>query len=574
MSSSNWIGKSVGGRYLIEDVLGQGGMSTVFKANDPNLRRVVAVKMIHPHMSSDQDFVRRFEEEATAVAQLRHPNIVQVFDFDHDGDTYYMVLEFVPGESLQERLFRLEQSGRQLSMEEVVKHSVEVCQAVDYAHQRGLIHRDLKPANVMLNVHGDAVLMDFGIAKIIGGQHHTATGAVIGTALYMSPEQIKGVEVDRRTDIYSLGVMLFEMVSGKPPFQADSAMSLMMMHVNDPVPDLRQLRPEIPQGLVAVIEKALSKDRNNRFQTAGEMAEALKNALNPISEVDYGGTVAVPDGESYRLSEQEEYDSPSATLKVQSNGEQGLSGETVVIPENTPRSTYTEQSEWGQTQAGHQNQVASNKRKIPSSIITGAVVGVIVLACLIIGRLIFVPRLLDSNDENGDPTESVAEVEPSATLEDVELPNNLVSEDEGNPGSEGENTPTVVDESTTTLAPTIIPTETPSPTIEQTPTLPTNYYAQIKNITNDGTYYVVDYETFGFQEVLPGTHLHFFFDTVPVEQAGVPGSGPWILYGGPSPFSQYQVADRPQAATMMCIRVANPDHSLYDPNSGNCFPLP
>ena len=279
MSVSSWIGKSVGDRYQIEEIIGSGGMSTVFKATDPNLKRVVAVKMIHPHMSMDEDFIRRFEEEAKGVAQLRHPHIVQVYDFDHDEDAYYMILEFVPGESLAEYLARLEKSDRQMSNQEVVKYGSQICQAVDYAHQRGLIHRDLKPANVMLNVYGEAILMDFGIAKIVGGTRHTATGAVIGTAMYMSPEQIKGMEIDHRTDIYSLGVMLFEMVSGKPPFQADSAMTLMMMHVNDPVPNLSQLRPDVPRGLVDVIEKALSKDRNDRYQSAAEMASALESAL-------------------------------------------------------------------------------------------------------------------------------------------------------------------------------------------------------------------------------------------------------------------------------------------------------
>lgn len=546
MSNLIWLGKSVGGRYKIDEVIGQGGMSTVYKANDPNLRRVVAVKMIHPHMSSDQDFVRRFEEEAAAVAQLRHPNIVQVFDFNRDGDTYYMVLEFVPGESLQDRLTRLEQIGRQLSIGEVLKYADDICKAVDYAHQRGLIHRDLKPANVMLNVHGDAVLMDFGIAKIIGGQHHTATGAVIGTALYMSPEQIKGFEVDKRTDIYSLGVMLFEMLSGKPPFQADSAMSLMMMHVNDPVPDLRQLRPDLPQGLIAVIERALSKDRNQRFQTAGELAEMLRNSLNPISEGDLHGTVVVPDGESYRLTGQAEYDSPVATVKISSQDDAKSSD----------------------------GQVNTNKKKIPSSLLTGAVVGAIVLVCLFVGALVFVPRLLDNGDKNSDSTEIVVEGEPSATTEVVDLASNLISDEEGKLGVEAIKSPTANMESTATPEPTLIPTETPLPTFSPTPTFPTNYYVQITNITSDGTYYVVDYETFGFQEALPGTHIHFFFDTVPVEQAGVPGSGPWILYGGPSPFSQYRLSDRPSSASMMCVRVANSDHSLYDINSGSCFPLP
>ncbi len=261
MPQQTWVGETIGGRYKIEELLGKGGMSAVYKATDPNLRRVVAIKLIHPHLSDNPDFVTRFKEEAAAVATLRHPNIVQVFDFNNDGDNFYMVMEFVPGETLQARLKRLNATGRAMDATEMLKYAINLCDAVDYAHKRNLIHRDIKPANLMLDVQGQAILMDFGIAKIIGGQYHTATGATIGTALYMAPEQIKGERVDERCDIYSIGVTLFEMVSGRPPFEANSAMTTMMMHLNDPVPDLRQIQPGTPPELVAIIEKALAKNR-------------------------------------------------------------------------------------------------------------------------------------------------------------------------------------------------------------------------------------------------------------------------------------------------------------------------
>jgi serine/threonine protein kinase len=246
MVVSNWEGQTLGGRYQIGELLGQGGMSSVYKATDPNLRRSVAIKLIHPHLSNNPEFVRRFEEEATGVARLRHPNIIQMYDFNHEGGVYYMVMEYVAGETLQARLKRLNASGRHLPLQEAFKYTLDVCNAAGYAHQRGMIHRDIKPANVMLDVHGNAILMDFGIARMVGGQQHTATGAVMGTALYMAPEQIQGLHPDARADIYSIGVMLFEALSGRPPFEADSAMTLMMMHLNDPVPDLGQLHPGIP----------------------------------------------------------------------------------------------------------------------------------------------------------------------------------------------------------------------------------------------------------------------------------------------------------------------------------------
>ena len=291
MAKFKWTGKKLSNRYVIDEMLGQGGMSAVYKASDPNLKRVVAVKMIHPHLSSDPDFVQRFEQEAAAVAQLRHHGIIQVYDFNQDDDVYYMVLEFVPGETIQDHLKRLNESGRRLSIANAVTYMAGVCDAVDYAHQRGMIHRDIKPANLMLNPQGEVILMDFGIAKIVGGTQHTATGAVVGTAMYMSPEQIRGEQPDRRSDIYSLGVTLFEMVGGQPPFQADSAMTLMMMHVNDPVPDPRKLNPEVPDDLVAVINKALAKDPNDRYQTAAQMASALRNIAARIKS---GSIVDMP----------------------------------------------------------------------------------------------------------------------------------------------------------------------------------------------------------------------------------------------------------------------------------------
>jgi len=290
--SSNWTGRTLGGRYQIKEMLGQGGMSAVYKAYDPNLRRTVAVKLIHPHLSGNPDFVRRFEEEATGVAHLRHPNIVQVHDFNHEDDLYYMVMEYLLGETLQERLKRLNAAGRRLPIQDAVRYTIDICKAADYAHQRGIIHRDIKPANVMIDVHNTAILMDFGIARMVGGQQHTATGAVLGTALYMSPEQIQGLQPDPRADVYSLGVALFEMLSGHPPYEADSAMTLMMMHLHDPIPDLRQLNPHVPPELVGVVSKALAKNRDQRYPSAAALAADLERLLSQLPEDDTQPAIA------------------------------------------------------------------------------------------------------------------------------------------------------------------------------------------------------------------------------------------------------------------------------------------
>lgn len=300
MAPPSWIGHTLNGRYQITELLGQGGMSAVYKADDPNLRRAVAVKLIHSHLSDDSEFVRRFEEEATAVAQLRHPHIVQVFDFNHDDNTYYIVFEYVPGETLSDRLKRFHESSRAMPFVDVLRIALQVAKALGYAHQRNLVHRDVKPANVLLNVQSEAILTDFGIVKITGGTQHTATGAVLGTAQYMSPEQIRGTSIDARSDLYSLGVMLFEMVGGRPPFSADSAMTLMMMHMTDPVPDLRNIRPETPPRLIDIIEKALAKEPDERYQSAADLIIDLqhiqegKTAKAPSISTKKAGSVASP----------------------------------------------------------------------------------------------------------------------------------------------------------------------------------------------------------------------------------------------------------------------------------------
>ncbi len=275
-SQSGWIGRTLGGRYQIEALLGQGGMSAVYRATDPNLRRTVAVKLIHSHLSSDPEFVRRFEQEAAAVAQLRHPNIIQVYDFDHDGDVYYIVLEHVPGETLHALLKTLNNTGKKLPLADTLQIMATICDAVAYAHQRNMIHRDLKPANVMLNPTGQPILMDFGVAKMLGEAHHTATGDVIGTAQYMAPEQVRGEHPDERADIYSLGVMLFEMTTGQRPFDADTAVSIMMKHLMEPVPDIRRINSDAANALVTVIEKALAKSPADRYPSAADMATALR----------------------------------------------------------------------------------------------------------------------------------------------------------------------------------------------------------------------------------------------------------------------------------------------------------
>lgn len=576
MTRPSWIGQILNGRYRIDDLLGQGGMSAVYKAYDPNLKRTVALKMIHAHLADDPKFVVRFTEEAAAVAKLRHPNIVQVFDFNNEGDTYYMVQEFLEGETLQERLRRLNKNGQRMPLSEAIGYILNICDAAGYAHQRGLIHRDIKPANIMLDQHGQAILMDFGIVKIAGGEKHTETGAVVGTALYMPPELVVGETPNPRSDEYSLAITLFEALSGRPPFEADSAMTLMMMHLNNPVPDLRELRSDVPPGLVQVITKALSKKPEQRYASMAEFAGALRGVLATLDKAALAATLADPLG-AQRTLPSVDATSPNGFSEGETNVEPpalAFSPPVNSLAINPPIGSEAAlpRSEKPADRLGQELKAAvlpaprpassSGSAKMPprpSLLLWVGGIGAVFVVLLGMG---IAGALLLRNIDRGNQTPLLAalpSMTPTATLP-VDLP-----------------PPTVLPSPTSapTITPTLPPTATPTITLTPTPTIPVGVpYSRINGITiNAAGIYVVDYETFEYTEQVPGLHVHFFFNTVPPDQAGMPGQGPWKLYGGPRPFEGYRTSDRPQAATQMCILVANADHSVQ-PDSGNCVFLP
>lgn len=273
------VGKTLGNYRIVEPV-GRGGMAAVYKAYQPALERYVAVKVIHEQLAaSDEQFLRRFRREAKAVAALRHPNIVQVFDFGIEGNASYMVMEYLDGITLKAELNALAERDEIMSLEEAWRVFNDVAGAVAYAHGQGMVHRDIKPANVILTNKGDVILSDFGIARIAGATQYTATGAVIGTPAYLSPEQGKGERGDERSDIYALGVVLYEMVTGRVPFDADTPLAVIYKHISDPLPLPRQLNPSIPEAVEQVILKALAKQADDRYQTADEMIAKLKDAV-------------------------------------------------------------------------------------------------------------------------------------------------------------------------------------------------------------------------------------------------------------------------------------------------------
>jgi|GEM_PF-1534642 len=269
------------GKYQISGLIGRGGMATVYKAEHPGLDATVAIKVLHPHLAGDPAFVGRFRREAHAVSALRHPNIVRVLDFDNQGDMYYMVLEYIDGPSLNTFLAELHEQDRRLSGEETLRLFNPLCSALDYAHGQGMIHRDIKPANIMLTSDHVPVVTDYGIAKITGAISFTSPGMVVGSVHYMSPEQAQGLPADGRSDIYSLGVVLFEVVAGRVPFEGETPVSVIVQHISSPVPAAHLLNPEVSPAVEAVLSTVLAKDAMRRYERAGDLARALAEALGP-----------------------------------------------------------------------------------------------------------------------------------------------------------------------------------------------------------------------------------------------------------------------------------------------------
>lgn len=263
-------GKRRVGRYEIVKELGQGAMGIVYQALDPNIQRTVALKVLRPDLTSDPEFKQRFQREARSAGGLNHPGIVTIFDAATQGDTSFLVMEYLEGQTLEQLI----KASGSLSADRVRNVAVQICDALDFAHTARVIHRDIKPSNIIL-LPGDQVkLTDFGIAKVMAEPRLTRSG-IIGTLDYMSPEQAKGEDVDHRADIYALGVVMFEMLAGSPPFQADNPGTTLLKLLSEPTPSLCALNPSVPDEMEAVILKATAKDRTQRYQTAGEMGQAL-----------------------------------------------------------------------------------------------------------------------------------------------------------------------------------------------------------------------------------------------------------------------------------------------------------
>ncbi|MCB0209339.1 MAG: protein kinase [Anaerolineae bacterium] len=281
--SAPLIGQTLGNYQIVEQI-GQGGMATVYKAFQFTIDRYVAIKVLPGQFARDPNFVKRFEYEAKAIATLEHPHILPVHDFGADGSLYYMVMRYVEGGTLSDMM------GRPLPYERIVQYVGDIARALDYAHRQGVVHRDIKPSNMLIDQHGEILLTDFGIAKIVEGANATqltATGNIIGTPAYMAPEQAQGAKVDGRSDIYSLGVVLYELLTGQPPYQAETPFAIALKHISEPLPPPRKIKADIPEAFEQIVLKAMAKEPDHRFDTAAQMADALHAALkagaNPSS---------------------------------------------------------------------------------------------------------------------------------------------------------------------------------------------------------------------------------------------------------------------------------------------------
>ncbi len=274
------INRTLDKRYTILERIGGGGMADVYRAHDKLLDRSVAVKVLRSQFTSDEEFVTRFRREAQAAARLSHPNIVNIYDVGCDEDIYYIVMEYISGETLKERI----QRAGQLSIESAVRIAVEIAEALEHAHQNGLVHCDIKPHNILTTKAGRIKVTDFGIAKAVTSATMTHTGTIIGSVHYFSPEQAKGAAVGAKSDIYSLGVVMYEMLTGTVPFNGETPISIALKHLQEEPRPLRESNPDVPPLVEAIVLKAMAKEPDQRFSDISEMITDLRLAQNYLRD--------------------------------------------------------------------------------------------------------------------------------------------------------------------------------------------------------------------------------------------------------------------------------------------------
>jgi len=284
------VGELIAERYELQELVGTGGMSSVYRAHDRLLERDVAIKVLHEQFTADGEYVERFRREARAVAQLSHPNIVTVIDRGEQDERQFIVFEYVDGENLKALVAR----EGPLPEREAIELALQVARALGFAHEQGLVHRDVKPQNVLLNDGHEAKVTDFGIARSLDVQGGlTQTGTVMGTSDYIAPEQARGSRVDAQSDIYSLGTVLYELLTGEVPFAGDNFVAVAMQHINQPPPSVRERRPELSPCVDGVVRRAMAKEPRDRFRSMEELCAALNDCLAELDGVTGAQTMVV-----------------------------------------------------------------------------------------------------------------------------------------------------------------------------------------------------------------------------------------------------------------------------------------
>ncbi|HEY8528908.1 MAG TPA: Stk1 family PASTA domain-containing Ser/Thr kinase [Paenibacillaceae bacterium] len=324
------IGRTLGGRYEVIQRVGGGGMALVYKARDLLLDRFVALKVLRPQFAHDEEFVRRFRREARSAASLSHPNIVGIYDVGQDGDDHYIVMEYVEGRTLNDLI----RERAPFQPEEAVHIAVQICEALEHAHQNQIIHRDIKPHNILIGKNGRVKVTDFGIARAVTAATITQTGSVVGSVHYFSPEHAKGVATGEKSDIYSLGIVLYQMVTGRLPFLGESPISVALKHLQEPFETPRRVNPHIPQSLENIIVRAMRKDPRERYQSAREMREDLETCLRPERLHEAPLEFADEEAETTRVM-------PAIRPAMAAVG----AGREAYVPSRPPRSGWSEQKE-------------------------------------------------------------------------------------------------------------------------------------------------------------------------------------------------------------------------------------
>ena len=342
------------GQYKILSRIGQGATSSVYRAYQPKLDRFVAIKVLSPLVVGEEGFLDRFIQEARAVAQLDHPNIVPVYDFDQVDDMAYIVFKYIGGGTLRDRM-----TGSPMELGFAVDIITQIGMALDYAHQHGVLHRDVKPGNILISEGRWALLTDFGLAKIVGGGRQlTRSGILVGTPDYISPELAQGLPSDGRSDVYSLGATLYEMLTGRKPFDAEGSIGVVIKHIAESAPSLREFSPDLPQTIENVVLTALAKKPTERFQTARAMISALVHAALPALEHATPGTVEPIGASLARLAEPEPALQNAMWTRVRQMSEQVRSAgsqmwqQVTSVSQQAPLATWIQLAQRRQIQLG------------------------------------------------------------------------------------------------------------------------------------------------------------------------------------------------------------------------------